>query len=804
MTRAIPLAMVLMLILMPLQIQAAEPKATVSCVQDDISAGQSVWSLSDQSCLRMSLGLLSPGTTVEFNISTNAPVDILLFSSTGVVVYQQEQNYRRADVWESSSVFEDFSGDGDWKWSTPLDRGSTRWYLVIDNLDHAQDQDEGALGGSTVGVSLGAAIVTAEPFTLFSRITHLQPSSFATLVGPFNADSGTVVKITASSMEGESDVFLMTQNQYQLYSAGAAPARIEQGSLLLISSSQTVLYSIEAELDGSELYVVLDNKGGGGGVGLSNIATTVTVSLTPILDPRIKNSDDLSMIDVGSTVVLDASETPNRSGQIASEGYLWDVNGDGFSDLAGISVETTWDEPGDLTIYLRVIGVDGRPATKFQEISVSDLSPPLARIEGSENITRAFSESISMTGTYSDNWQVVSVKWYLGDSLILTDPSPLKEGVSSLNLEVRPEEVNVGTHILRMEVTDASGMVSNSTANLTVYDATPPSVNNPIVELTKSTGESITLVASAIDPESVSLGYSWDIDVNVDSDGDGITNNDPDLSGPTFTSSFSKVGIYSLICTVTNDNGLETKIEYIIAVEQSDTDLTLIDQIGPYLPLIVSALSVVILSLVVVLVILRRAKRKKSQVEEEMNAQEMSQMQQPTESEQKEMFSRTRYSQDSGFGFRRRTTTPVSNDPDVAVLLGREPGVHPQEEKTDLGDSLLSMMNDEEDAVPSDEVRKSATPGQLAAPTVPDLTALDLDSEPQDDTGEGEAVTETDPPPIIEDGNQNPEVSDSEPLVMTIECNDCSAQIKLKLPPGAPGARVPCPKCGSIQVARRP
>ena len=89
------------MILMPLQIQAAEPKATVSCVQDDISTGQSVWSLSDQSCLRMSLGLLSPGTTVEFNISTNAPVDILLFSSTGVVVYQQEQNYRRAISYRS-------------------------------------------------------------------------------------------------------------------------------------------------------------------------------------------------------------------------------------------------------------------------------------------------------------------------------------------------------------------------------------------------------------------------------------------------------------------------------------------------------------------------------------------------------------------------------------------------------------------------------------------------------------------------------------------------------------------------------
>ena len=158
MNRINPLLVVLMLLMLPVQIQAAESKATVTCIQDDISQGASVWSLTDQSCLRMSLGLLSPGTTVEFNVSTDAAVDLLLFSSTGVVVYQQEQNYRRADVWESSSVFEDFTGEGTWKWSSPTDRGATRWYLVVDNLDHPQDQDQGALGGSSVGVSLAASL----------------------------------------------------------------------------------------------------------------------------------------------------------------------------------------------------------------------------------------------------------------------------------------------------------------------------------------------------------------------------------------------------------------------------------------------------------------------------------------------------------------------------------------------------------------------------------------------------------------------------------------------------------------------
>ena len=93
MNRLSTAAVVLMLVFVSVSTNAAELKSTVTCIQEDASDGTAAWSLSDQSCLRIGIGLLNPGTAVEFNISTDAPVDILLFSSTGVVVYQQEQNY---------------------------------------------------------------------------------------------------------------------------------------------------------------------------------------------------------------------------------------------------------------------------------------------------------------------------------------------------------------------------------------------------------------------------------------------------------------------------------------------------------------------------------------------------------------------------------------------------------------------------------------------------------------------------------------------------------------------------------------
>jgi PKD repeat protein len=652
---------------------------------------------------------------------------------------------------------------------------------------------------------LAASLTQDEPFTLFSGITHLEPTSFATLLGPFDADSGTIIKVSASSMVGESDVFLMTQNQYQLYSAGAAPARIEEGSMLLISEPRTVLYSISEELGGSNLYVVLDNKGGGGGVGLSPIATTVTVSLTPILDPRITDADSLAVIDVGSNVLLDASTTPNRSGQIATEGYLWDVDGDGFSDLAGIQVETSWSEPGDLTIYLRVIGVDGRPATKFHEISVVDISPPQAKIEGSQNITRAFGESISLRGTYSDNWNVVSVKWYLGESLVLTDPSPQKEGESVFDLEILIDQVQAGTHTIRMEVTDASGMTSNSTSNLTIYDATPPSVNDAIVEITRFTDETITLEALAVDLESESLGYSWDVDVNIDSDGDGITNNDMDRSGQTLTVTYEKAGIYSAICTVTNDNGLETNIEYIIAIEPAQTTPSLIDQIMPYLPIIGAISLVLLIAAALILIISIRARKKVKEIEEELRKQEQEQIQVPSESEQKEMFARNRDDGQSSFSYRRSPTTEISADPDIAALLGRKPSDMAQSRKNRPNDDLLSLMFEEENDGGEDATTDSENDEtERSRPQIPQIPISEEIPGPSSISGSDRNDINEEEQPT----DDQPSLGDAEELVqdlqMRVKCSECQAQFRVKIPDGAPGVRASCPTCGSLQVVRRP
>jgi predicted RNA-binding Zn-ribbon protein involved in translation (DUF1610 family) len=65
------------------------------------------------------------------------------------------------------------------------------------------------------------------------------------------------------------------------------------------------------------------------------------------------------------------------------------------------------------------------------------------------------------------------------------------------------------------------------------------------------------------------------------------------------------------------------------------------------------------------------------------------------------------------------------------------------------------------------------------------------------------------PPPAVEP-EPDPKVMEEEPhqdsdsIELKSSCSSCSTSFKVRIPPGAPGVRVPCPACGSIEVVRRP
>ena len=130
-------------------------------------------------------------------------------------------------------------------------------------------------------------------------------------------DKGTQVRIDVSTMEGAPDVFLMDEDQVDLYNGGGTAARIQGTDLLLITSSRDIVWTVPSSLDGTDLYLVVDNRPGpsGGGAGTLPIASTVVLTLTPIMDPTITGIPSSGTVDVGNEITLDASDTPNQSNQ---------------------------------------------------------------------------------------------------------------------------------------------------------------------------------------------------------------------------------------------------------------------------------------------------------------------------------------------------------------------------------------------------------------------------------------------------------------------------------------------------------
>jgi len=253
-----------------------------------------------------------------------------------------------------------------------------------------------------------------------------------------------------------------------------------------------------------------------------------------------------------------------------------------------------------------------------------------------------------------------------------------------------------------------------------------------------------------------------------------------------------------------------------------------------------------------------------AEIEEEMRALQEEQARVPDEDEQKQMFARRSANEGygGGYGFRRSAASPVSNDPDIAALLGRSPDISSSPAPRSRGDELLSMMFDdeplEESPVETPFVGREEQPATQTPPKIPDITRLEdttlvepepeatppavepepeatppavepepeatppavepepeatppaVEPEPEATPPAVEPEPEATPPAVEPEPEATPPLAEEEPpqdpdsIEMKASCSSCSTSFKVRIPSGAPGVRVPCPACGSIEVVRRP
>ena len=854
MQRSSVVLMVLLLLTTSAPAIDAAGKGVISCAPAELDDLPSSWDIDDGTCVRIDLGTLSPGDTLSFDVSTDTNIDILLFSGSSISVYQNEQNYRLDSVWHSDSVFESFQGDGTWHWTAPDDRGDTRWYLVLDNMAHPQDQGEGAQGGSLATVVLDVQEVDSPVFGIVDTIVRLDSGEHSVLAGPLVLDEGTQVNIFVTTMQGAPDIFLVTGTQMEFYEQGTTANGMDDNNadMLLVLEERSISWSVNSDYAGQELYLIVDNRPGppSGGAGTGFVATTVVMDLIPILQPTITDSSDLAIFDVGAEVVLDASNTPNLSNQIDSEtGFQWDTNGDGFFDASGSSITISWNEPAQFTIGLRAVSQDGRSATVYLNTTIQDISPPEVSLSASDTIRKDFDDELLLTANIDDNWGIYSVEWLVDETVIQNYSSWNWEDGKTFTFRF-DSSYSAGNREVTIRVTDKEGQVTERTAIIELYDSTPPLVPQQTVERTVILGQPTTLTAEAIDAESPTLTYFWDLDTNTDSNSDGIMDNDMDASGSAITQTFQQKGTYEIVCTIVNEAGASTQVTYLVSVRSSSDDGTGLSPMT--IGIIATVLLIIIIAGIGMITWRRMSNARLEALLEEQAAAEEEKPRELSVEEQKAMFGAgsatldqpTSMSTTSQFGQYATGMSGASDpqatisedaamgDSDLEALMSTPEPITASDQSSPASE-LLAEFSDEDADVEDDSVEFShdeleATSEEvwspdeaesfneeegLPSPPPPEPepevdTLLDEEDLPVPPVPESEEppsqseLGEESEPEVIEE-SESPQI-DSEPQsrIVQQDCSQCQQRFEVTLPEGHDIARTACPSCGAIETVR--
>ena len=817
----------------------AAGKGVISCTPADLDMVPASWDIDDGACVRIDLGVLSAGDTLSFDVSADTNIDILLFSASSISVYQNEQNYRLDSVWHSDSVFESFQGDGTWHWTAPDDRGDTRWYLVLDNMAHPQDQGEGAQAGSLATVVLDIEEVDSPVFGIVDTIVRLDSGGHSVIAGPLVLDEGTQVNIFVTTMQGAPDIFLVTGTQMEFYEQGTTANGMDDNNadMLLVLEERSISWSVNSDYSGQELYLVVDNRPGppSGGAGTGFVATTVVMDLIPILQPTITNASDLATIDVGAEVILDASNTPNFSDQIDSEnGFQWDTNGDGFYDASGSTITVSWTEPAEISIGLRAVSQDGRSATVYLNTTIQDISPPDVSLSASDIIRKDFDDELLLTANIDDNWGIYSVEWLVDETVIQNYSNWNWQDGKTFTFRFDSSYL-AGNHDVTIRVTDNEGQVTERTAIIDLYDSTPPLVPQQTVETTAILGQPIQLTAEAIDAESPTLTYFWDLDIQTDANSDGIMNNDMDASGSSITEIFQQKGTYEIVCTIVNEAGASTQVTYLVSVRSSSDD-------GSGLSPMMLGMAAVVLLIIIIAIIGMITWRRMSNARleallEEQAAAEEEKPRELSVEEQKAMYGAgsatldqpTSMSTTSQFG-QYGTGMSGASDPQATISEGAAMGDSDLEalmstpepisesNQSSPASELLSQFSDDDSVV--EEASVEFSHDELAGVSEEVWSPDEADETEQEDSlptppapepePEAESLLDGDdlsapPVPQSESPSDSPPLEEvPEPKSRTVQqdCSQCQQRFEVTLPEGHDIARTACPSCGAIETIR--
>jgi parallel beta-helix repeat protein len=283
---------------------------------------------------------------------------------------------------------------------------------------------------------------------------------------------------------------------------------------------------------------------------------TVQINVLDITDPTANSGFD-DTVDEDSPYQFDGSLSNDNSGAIAS--YNWDFNDGTYDNGTDPQPFHTFAEPGVYIVTLTTIDSEGNSNSDTVQITVLDVTSPLADAGPDDSWDEDMEYFFDGTGTTDNSGTIVSYDWDFGDGNVLTGTNP-----QPTHTYVEP-----GIYIVTLNVTDTEGNWATDTMVITIEDITDPSANAGPDDSVNEDSPYIFNASGSTDNVGIE-NYAWDVD-----SGDGIDWSNPDYTGISPSHTFSEPGVYAVTLNVSDDAGnwyLDTVVITVIDITPPTAD----------------------------------------------------------------------------------------------------------------------------------------------------------------------------------------------------------------------------------------
>ena len=834
-------------------------RAAPNCVTIQAANLQPTMDLDPGTCVIVDLGVLNPGDVYAMDIVVvDDAIDLLFFDQNGIQPYELGQSYRSSMVQPAST--ESALGTYEFHWKVPPSISAKRWFMVLDNQLHDGDAGQGDQGGQRSTVSAMVAPVTQSYWTPFNDLVGVEANTYSVLLSgdDLRLDAGTIVVVSAWELEFSGDVYLQTRAMHDRYTAGSVGIQfISGGELQNVDSSRSLTWQVPASLEGEELLLVVDNTDSplGGGDGSQDLRLTVRLELAPPLTPVV-NDDQGGTVSIGQTIRLDASLTPNRMGQQGT--FVWDFdatndnNGDGNDtndvDASGVTVSTSWNEPGPKTVHVLMTAPSGDTAMVAHQVMVVDTEPPKARIQ-TDAIPVAGGWRVDVNNpltmhceSSTDDDAVSGCSWTIDGTVMGNDTS----------LQITWEDI--GVHVVELTVTDPTGNTDTTTATVRSLDPSVPSVS-PVdgtpFPTTATEGDTITFTVVVTDSfdESTALRVHWDLQPTKDTDGNGDPKDDPDRMGLNPKIQFNQAGQQDIVVTVFDASNNSASFAFSLTVAAAPVESTSSMAMVGLVAVLLLLMGVGLLGnrfyqrrLAVDLLLNRGLSGAEAKAHMSMVAQQtrfsllakaeayagLNQGEVRPQAEQEALQKQAEF--DSIYGTTETVDPSLAFAPpayssapmsqassqaaaEAAALLIEDGGLAMSNPQTSGFDALSMLMDDEEDepmpafnaVEPAVALAVEPAPAPVSGVNLPMIEPVSsyLPTAPAAEGGASATVSL--PPTPVQSVPTVPAVTPPPapaPALVRHACNACQAVFELDLPAGLTEALVACPGCGVDQHVR--